>query len=74
MSGSWLNYSKVESQTDADGEVERYKARLVAQGFLQKFRTDYDETFCPAVRLESLRKLAQRFDIKDVGMLHHFSE
>ena len=31
-----------------------YKARLVAQGFSQKYGDDYDETFCPVVRLESL--------------------
>ena len=37
-----------------DGSIERYKARLVAQGFSQKHGTDYDETFCPVVRLESL--------------------
>ena len=37
--------------------MERYKARLVAQGFSQKFGTNYDETFCPVVRMESLRTL-----------------
>ena len=41
----------------ADGSVERYKARLVAQGFTQKYGSDYDETFCPVVRQESLRVL-----------------
>ena len=42
---------------DADGVIERHKARLVAQGFSQKFGVDYDETFCPVVRHESIRTL-----------------
>ena len=40
---------------NADGSDERYKARLVAQGFTQKFGIDCDETFCPVVRFESVR-------------------
>jgi transposase InsO family protein len=44
-------------KTGPDGTPERYKARLVAQGFTQKFGSDYDETFCPVVRQESLRVL-----------------
>ena len=44
-------------KTGADGLIERYKARLVAQGFSQKYGDDYDEMFCPVVRLESLRVL-----------------
>ena len=44
-------------KTVADGSVQRYKARLVAQGFTQKYGTDFDKTFCPVVRQESLRLL-----------------
>ena len=44
-------------KTNGDGTIERYKARLVAQGFNQKFGSGYDETFSPVVRQESLRTL-----------------
>ena len=44
-------------KTNEEGEVERYKARLVAQGFSQVKGADYDETFCPVVCHESLRML-----------------
>ena len=40
-----------------DGSVERYKARLVAQGFSQRYCLDYDETFCPVVRFNLLLTL-----------------
>ncbi|KAI0993801.1 hypothetical protein K3495_g14383 [Podosphaera aphanis] len=41
----------------ADGSVDRYKARLVAKGFSQQPGTDYDDTYAPVARYDSLRLL-----------------
>lgn len=35
----------------------RYKARLCARGFLQRQSVDYNETFAPVIRYDSLRAL-----------------
>ena len=39
----------------ADGSIEKYKARFVARGFSQKEREDYDDTFAPVARYNSIR-------------------
>ena len=41
-------------KTDSDGSVKCQKAGLMAQGFSQKHGLDYDKTFSPAVRFDSL--------------------
>ena len=38
-----------------DGIVIRNKARLVAKGYSQEKGIDYDETYAPVARLESIR-------------------
>ena len=53
IGSKWIFKRKI----NADGSVERYKARLVAQGFSQTHGRDYDETFCPVVRFESIRSV-----------------
>jgi transposase InsO family protein len=37
------------------GAIEKFKARLVARGFSQKFGVDFMETFAPTVRHDTLR-------------------
>lgn len=38
-----------------DGQFERLKARLVAKGFLQKKGVDFNETYAPSTRAETIR-------------------
>lgn len=41
----------------ADGTIDRYKARLVAQGFSQRPGVNFDQTFAPTARLSALRAI-----------------
>jgi hypothetical protein len=38
-----------------NGEVDKYKARLLAKGFAQEYGVDYNETFAPVARLYTIR-------------------
>ncbi|GJX60651.1 retrovirus-related pol polyprotein from transposon TNT 1-94 [Tanacetum coccineum] len=49
----WVYRNKL----DENGVVTRNKSRLVAQGYNQQEGIDYDETYAPVARLESIRIL-----------------
>ncbi|KAD1781278.1 hypothetical protein E3N88_42305 [Mikania micrantha] len=42
---------------DARGNVVKYKARLVANGYVQKHGVDFDEVFAPVARMETVRMI-----------------
>lgn len=47
----WVYKTKLNAQ----GEVEKHKARLVVKGYKQKYGVDYKEVFAPVARLETIR-------------------
>lgn len=44
-------------KTDVSGNIERFKARLVARGFEQRLGIDYFGTYAPVAQIESVRTI-----------------
>lgn len=71
-------------KTNPSGSVDRYKARLVARGFNQQYGIDYEETFSPVIRFNTLRTLLsiaaankmilKQFDVKTAFLYGELKE
>ncbi|GJX24113.1 putative retrotransposon ty1-copia subclass protein [Tanacetum coccineum] len=51
VGSKWL----FKKNTDMDGVVHTYRARLVEKGFTQTYRVDYEETFSPVADIRAIR-------------------
>jgi hypothetical protein len=38
-----------------DCSIDRYKAQLVAKGYTQRYRVDYQDTFAPVAKINTIR-------------------
>ncbi|RDX85061.1 hypothetical protein CR513_33797, partial [Mucuna pruriens] len=46
-----------KTKLNESGNIEKYKAKLVAKGYAQRYEVDYTEVFAPVARLDTVRVL-----------------
>lgn len=46
-----------KTNLNAEGSINKHKARLVVKGFNQELGIDYEETLLPIVRFETVRTI-----------------
>ena len=67
-----------------DGSVSKYKARIVAKGYRQMYKVDFNETYCPVVHMVTLRWILaysmqrpltiRQFDVKTAFLYGQLNE
>lgn len=60
----------LKKKYNAQGKFERFKARLVVQGFRQVEGIDYNETFSPTSRYSTVRTLFSKAAAEDLELDH----
>jgi muramidase (phage lysozyme) len=53
---------------DSSGQISRFKARLVARGFTQRYGIDYTETFSPVAKFDVIRTFLSLVAIKNYDL------
>ncbi|KAL4036708.1 hypothetical protein IC575_000273 [Cucumis melo] len=76
----WVYRTKLMS----DGNVEKYKARLVVKGYKQEYGVDYEEIFAHVTRIETIRLILSlaaqngwkvyQMDVKSAFLNGHLKE
>ncbi|GKC10647.1 putative ribonuclease H-like domain-containing protein, partial [Tanacetum coccineum] len=68
MNNLATNVPVYRNKKDDRGIMVRNKARLVAQGYTQEERIDYEEVFAPVARIEAIRRLLKDEEAEDVDV------
>ena len=55
---------------DVKGKFEKYKCRIVVKGYSQIGGLDFNETFAPVIRIESIRVIFALAAANDLYILH----
>jgi hypothetical protein len=53
---------------DSSGNIDRFKARLVVRGFIQRYGIDFTDTFSPVAKFDSIRTLLSIVAVEDYEM------